>query len=198
MHAPPSDLATLAPMERPFTVDEYHTLAVAGILDEDSRTELIDGRIIVVSPIGSRHLNVVVNLTEVFARLVFKDDATLARLSIQNPLRLDDLTEPEPDLVLLHPDTPRDRTPTPADALLVVEVADATVAYDRRVKAPRYARAAVRELWIVLLEEEAVEVYRLPGPDGYASVRRLGPDAPLAVEALPDLPSIPTRRILHP
>lgn len=182
-------------MERPFTVDEYHTLARAGILDEDSRTELIDGRIIVMSPIGSRHLHTVNQVLDVFAEKVYALSPRPARLSVQNPIRLSTLTEPEPDLVLLRPDAPQDRTPTPADALLVVEVVDSSAAYDRQQKAPHYAAASVPELWIVPLAEDAVEVYRRPGPEGYAEVQRHNLDAELSVETVPQLSPILTRSL---
>ncbi len=119
-------------------------------------------------------------------------------MSVQNPLRLDDGTEPEPDVVLLRPDSEARGMPRPPDALLVVEVADATLEYDRRVKAPRYARASVPELWIVVLEDRSVEVHRQPGPDGYAHVQTVGEEEALGVEALPAVAPVPVRDLLPP
>ncbi|MDX1532425.1 MAG: Uma2 family endonuclease [Rhodothermales bacterium] len=193
-----SDLLELAPRERPFTVDEYHALARAGILDEDSRVELIDGRLIVMSPIGPRHAHTVNRLNRLLAERLYTQAPPLALLSIQNPVRLSQLAEPEPDVALLRPNAPQDRTPIPDDVLLVVEVAESSADYDRRVKAPRYAAAGIPELWVVLLEAAAVEVHRRPGPDGYGAVIRHEAEEDLAVEALPDLMPIPVRDVLAP
>ena len=194
----PDDLALLAPREWTFTVDEYHALGRAGVLDEDSRVELIDGRLIVMSPIGTPHLLSVNRTERTFARRVYASEPPLAVVSVQNPLRLDDGTEPEPDVVLLRPGYEARGTPTPPDALLVVEVADSTVEYDRRVKAPRYARAGVPELWIVVLADRAVEVHRQPGPGGYASVRTAGEGEALGLLSLPDVAAVPVRDVLPP
>ena len=184
----------VAQNERPFTVEEYHALGRAGVLGEDSRVELIAGRIVAMSPIGSRHLLTVNRLTDLFAERLYAVSPRVAHLSVQNPIRLGPHHEPEPDLVLLHPGL--DRFPTPADAFLVVEVSDTTARYDREVKAPVYAAAGVPELWIVLLDENAVEVYRGPSASGYARMTRCERDDALTVTALPGLAPLAVREIL--
>ena len=191
----PPDVDLLAPFERPFTVEEYHALGRAGILDEDSRFELIDGRLIAMSPIGTPHLFTVNRLTDVFARRLYALEPVPARLSVQNPVRLAGHSEPQPDLALLKPGLDETQTPTPEDVLLVVEVADATAGYDRRVKAPRYAAAGIPELWIVLVRERTVEVHRRPGPEGYAAVARVEEAGALDVLALPELGALPAAEV---
>src|SRR6185369_5239669 len=153
---------------RLFTCTEYETMLAAGILSEDDRTELIEGEILQMSPIGSRHANCLRRSTALFSRLGGR-----AVLSVQNPLRLNDLSEPQPDLLLLHPreDFYTDH-PRPEDVLLAVEVADASLEFDRGVKAPLYAMNGIAELWIVDLNGQAVEVHRRPSARGYLEVRR--------------------------
>ncbi len=167
-----------------FTVDEYHALAEAGFFDEDSRVELIDGIIVAMSPIGAAHITCVNRLTVLFVRLMLEKGLDVT-VSVQNPLRLGPHQEPEPDVALLRPSA-AGRVPEAADALLVVEVADTTLATDRAVKAPRYAAAGVPEVWIVDLQEERVEVYRRPGAAGYTDVRTVGTDETLTLTAIPE------------
>ena len=110
------------PHDRRFTVDEYYRMAEVGILDRDERVELVDGRIVAMSPIGSAHAWCVSLLNRIFAR---RDDAVV---TVQNPVHLDDHSEPEPGLAVLRIETPQDRHPRPQDVLLVVEVADTSLA----------------------------------------------------------------------
>ena len=175
------------PRQRTFTVEEYHRLAEVGILAEGSRTELIDGIILHMAPFSPPHIAVVNRLNEAFCDVLRKT----ARVSVQNSVRLDDGTEPEPDLALLRRDAPEDRVPVAADVLLVVEIAVTTEAFDRNVKLARYAAAGVPEAWLVLPEKRTVETFCKPGPGGYAetvlyteadTVDVLG--APLAVAGL--------------
>ena len=107
---------------RLFTVDEYYEMARVGILKPDERVELLDGEIVPMNPIGSPHAWCVKRLTQTFYRF---EDRIL--VSVQDPLRLHDRSEPEPDIVILQPDTPEDRHPGPADVLLVIEVADSSI-----------------------------------------------------------------------
>jgi Uma2 family endonuclease len=169
--------------KRLFTTDEYETMLVAGILSEDDRIELIEGEILQMSPIGGRHASGVRRVTALFSRLSGR-----AILSVQSPLRLNDLSEPQPDLALLRPraDFYLDH-PRPDDVLLVVEVSDASLAFDRRVKAPLYAMNGIAELWIVDLEGRAIEVYRCPSPRGYLEIRRYDRGSSLGVLAFPEL-----------
>jgi Uma2 family endonuclease len=168
--------------KRLFTCAEYETMLAAGILSEDDRVELIEGEILQMSPIGNRHANCLRRLNALFSRLGGR-----SVLSIQSPLRLNDLSEPEPDLLLLRPraDFYVDH-PGPVDVLLLVEVADASLGFDRRVKAPLYALNGIAELWIVDLEGRAVEVHRRPSPRGYQEVRRYERGDLLGLLAFPD------------
>ena len=177
-------MAQLAPTRR-FNVHEYHRMAVAGILTEDDRVELIEGEIVEMPPIGSRHAACVDRLTRLFSSQV--GDAALVR--VQNPVRLNDVSEPEPDLALLEPrnDFYAAAHPGPGEVLLVVQVADTSVGYDRAVKIPLNARAGIRELWLVDLERERIEVLRQPAGGSYRSVRTHRRGGRLTVEALPGL-----------
>ena len=133
-----------------------------GILQEDDRVELIRGEIINKMPIGDLHAASVNRLTRVLvARL-----SSLAIVSVQNPIRLDD-SEPEPDLSLLVPrdDFYGSGKPRPADIILLIEVSDTSLEFDRTVKRPLYAEAGIRELWIVNLEEDCLEVHRDPSSE---------------------------------
>ena len=180
-------MPSLAEKQRLFTAEEYHALAEAGILTENDRVELIDGQIITMSPIGNGHLHCVNRLTRLFATRLYQDDPPDAVVSVQNPVRLNDYREPEPDVVLLRPGMDQGRVPIASDVLLLVEVADVTLAFDREVKLPRYAAAGVSEVWIVALEEDQVDVYRQPGPEGYATRVVLERGEEATIEALPDV-----------
>lgn len=154
-----------------FTVAEYYQMAEAGILAPEDRVELIEGEIIAMSPIGSRHAGCVNRLTQLFSEKV----SGLAIVSVQNPIRLSDSTEPEPDLALLRPraDFYAQAHPQPADVLLVVEVADHSLAYDRAIKVPLYARAGIPETWVIDLDTETVFVYQQPGAPGYGITSKI-------------------------
>jgi Uma2 family endonuclease len=172
---------TLQLTKRRFTVGEYHQMAQAGILTEDDRVELIDGEIVEMTPIGGPHAGCVNRLTRLFSQGL--GDAAV--VSVQNPVHLDEHTEPQPDVALLHPrpDFYASAHPTPEDILLLVEVAETSAELDRRVKVPLYARSGIPELWLVDLTQETIAVYRDPTPDGYRTswtVRRGDRLAPLA------------------
>jgi Uma2 family endonuclease len=153
---------------RRFTVDEYYAMARAGILSADDRVELLDGEIVEMPPIGPGHAYSVDGINELLMRR-FGDRA---RVRIQNPIRLNQYNEPEPDFALVRrrEDLYRNGHPTPEDVFLVIEVADTTLAIDRRVKTLLYARAALPEVWIIDLQHDLVLVHRDPGPDGYRLV----------------------------
>ena len=170
---------------RLFTADEYHRLAEVGVLASCERVELIDGEIVVMSPIGHRHSRCVAYLNTAFVRGLGDRAVVWPQLSLRLGTRL----EPEPDLVLLRPPLDRyaERLPGAPDALLVVEVSDTSLAYDREVKLPRYAAAGVPEAWIVDLEGGVVEVHREPSPDGYRWSRRRGRGEEVAPAAFPDV-----------
>lgn len=142
-------------------------MARARILTDDDRVELIDGEIVEPPPVGQRHAACVAQLVRQLGRAAGERVLVWPR----NPLRLPRDTELSPDVALLRPR--RDdyfRHPArPEDVLLLVEVADVSYRYDRRVKLPLYARAGIPETWIVDLTYDVFEVHRDPGPRGYAS-----------------------------
>ena len=154
-----------------FAVDEYYKMAEAGIFTEDDRVEFIDGEIIEMSPIGHRHLGCVNRATRCFV----ESFGNRAVVSPQNPILLSVWTEPQPDLVVLKPrkDFYGSKKPEPADALLVVEIADTSLSHDRVVKLPRYAAAGVPEVWIEDLKNEKLLVYRGPTEKGYLTALAL-------------------------
>src|SRR6476659_3569905 len=132
---------------RPITVTEYHRMGEVGILGDRDRVELIEGELVAMSPIGSYHHGTVNKLNHALVQAV----GERAVVSVQGPVRLDEFSEPEPDLALLkpRPDFYRDAHAGPADVLLLIEVADTSLNYDRAVKRALYARHTIQELWIV-------------------------------------------------
>ena len=158
-------MASAAPAPHRFTVDEYHKLANR-LFGDDARVELLDGEIIDMSPIGKRHAACVGRLNQLLAVRL----GQAAAVWPQNPVELSDLSEPQPDLAVLRrrDDFYAGELPGPADVLLLIEVADTSLAFDRAVKVPLYARAGIPEVWVIDLEGETVEVFRGPGPDTYA------------------------------
>jgi|ERR1041385_252797 Uma2 family endonuclease len=162
--------ALAPPQPRLFTVADYYRMMYAGILKRDDRVELIKGEIVAMSPIGSRHAGCVNKLLRLLQR-AFSADAIVA---IQNPLHLSDYSEPQPDVSVLRArdDFYTRSHPTAADALLLIEVADASLMFDRGTKLPLYARSGIAEAWLVDLSNEVVEVHTLPGGEGYGHVQR--------------------------
>lgn len=177
--------AELLRARRPFTVAEYYQMAETGMLGPDERTELLDGEVVIQMPINSRHAGCVNLFNEVLLTLL----TGRVVIAIQNPVRLGPFSEPQPDIAVLAPrvDRYRNAHPQPADVLLLVEVADSSLDLDRHVKAPLYAAAGIRELWIVDLINAAVEVYRDPDERGYRNVRRFGHSDRITPAAFPDL-----------
>jgi hypothetical protein len=170
-------------MKRRFTVEDLQRMVAAGILNEDERVELIEGEVVQVMTIGDRHARCVRGLIE----LLEERPRGRAVLDVQNPIRLGGWAQVQPDLTLLRRRADRYATlPTAEDALLVIEVCDRSAPGDRAVKVPLYAHHGIRELWLVDLDAEVVEIYRRPSADGYQEVARLGRSDTLAPEALPD------------
>lgn len=168
-----------------FTTDEYDRMGKAGVFPPGERVELIDGEIVEMSPIGEAHAAGVKRVNRLFSERL----GAKVLLGIQDPIRLGKHSEPQPDVVLLHPRTDfyAGGHPGPKDVFLIVEVSDTTLDYDRDVKIPLYARAGVRESWIADVSGRALEVFRSPGPEGYASVRRLASGDRISPEAFPDV-----------
>ena len=170
---------------RRFTVDEYERMAETGILDEDERVELIEGEIVQMAPIGPPHFGCVINVN----RMLLTRLGDRAVVSPQNPVVIRPRSEPQPDLALLRPRaiSYSQALPTPEDVLLVVEVADTTVRFDRLVKSRLYARAGIVEFWLCLAVDGAVEVHRGPSAAGYTSVALHGPGDIISPLAFPDV-----------
>lgn len=165
-----------------FTADEYHRMVEAGIFNEDDRIELIGGEIVAMTPIGIRHAACVKRLIALLSRYTGQN----AILDVQNPILLDDESEPQPDIILMRPrdDFYASSLPMPADILLLVEVSDSTLLYDRTYKLPLYAKAGISEVWIIDLQGDTVEVYREPANGEYKvhSIAKRGDDvAPINV-----------------
>lgn len=175
---------TIQLTRRRFSVKDYYRMAKAGILTEDDRVELIDGEIIEMAPIGRRHAGGVDRLNQLFADTL----GHAVQIRVQNPIRLGEYSEPEPDLALLRPraDFYASGHPTPADVLLVVELAETSLAVDRRLKVPLYARSGIPEVWLVDLRRHTVTVCREPTPEGYRSSQVLRAGERLAALAFPD------------
>jgi Uma2 family endonuclease len=148
-------------------VDAFYRMASAGVLAEGARVELIQGEVIDMAPIGSRHAALVNKLN----RLLTLSIGERAIVSVQQPLRLDQFSEPQPDLVLLKPrkDFYSDSHPTSADVLLLIEISDTSLRYDREIKIPLYARHAIPEVWVI--DVQAKEIIRMNRPtvEGYES-----------------------------
>jgi Uma2 family endonuclease len=167
-----------------FTVEEYDQMVRAGVFHEDDRLELIEGDLITMSPIGSTHAGIVNRLTRALTAQI----GNQAIVAVQNPIRLAH-SEPQPDVALLRP-RPDDYTrshPEPGDVLLVIEVADASVDYDRTVKVPLYGRSGIPEVWLIDLLEGVVEVYRTPAAIGYRAKQTYVAGDSLTPERLPGL-----------
>jgi Uma2 family endonuclease len=168
----------------PVTAVEYHRLAAEGAFDPDERVELIEGDIVAMTPIGDDHIWTVNCLNLAFALLMIEGRAIP---SIQNPIALDNLSEPEPDFALLTPESRQRRaTPRPHDVLLLVEVSGATLRYDRERKIPLYGQSGVLESWLVDLNAGTVTAYRKPSAKGYLEQNTFKRGQKLAPEAFPD------------
>jgi len=174
---------------RRFTVEEYHRMGKVGLLGEDERVELIDGWLLTMSPIGSRHAACVSLLNRVLRPV----EAT-AIVRVEDPIILNDATEPQPDIAVVKfkANLYADAHPGPEDVLLLIEVAETSLEEDREIKLPRYAASAIPEVWIVNLIANTIEVYRAPlilanGLPGYRSRTDFLPGEPMRPQAFVDV-----------
>jgi Uma2 family endonuclease len=176
----------LAAARRRFTRSEYHRMGEVGILTRSERVELIRGEIITMSPQSRRHRAFIDNLNQLLVERL----AGRATVSIRMPIVLSEDTEPEPDIQILRRRTVpyKDREADADDALLVIEVAESSLAYDRSTKLGLYAAAGIPEYWVVDCAAESIEVHRTPHAGSYRDVMRCaGADATVAVQAVPDV-----------
>lgn len=174
--------AELGVRRHKLTVAQYHRMAETGVLAPDARVELLEGVIVDMAPIGSRHAAVVKRLNALLTHAV----GPRAIVSVQDPIRLGDHDEPQPDLALLRPraDYYAEAAPTAADALLVVEVAQSSAAYDREVKLPLYAQHGVPEVWLLDLDAALLHVCRAPSDGRYTAVSATATPGPTPVALL--------------
>jgi len=166
------------------TVADFHRMGRFGVFHEDDRVELIEGEIIDMAPIGSMHAGTLFQLAECFRKAV----GASAFVWVQNPVRLDQHSEPEPDLALLRPRTDYYKTSLPQaeDIILIVEVADASLRYDREMKVPLYARYGIAEVWLLDLENRRLEIFRGPQAGEYGAHQAFERPPLLAPERMPE------------
>jgi Uma2 family endonuclease len=177
---------SIAISKKRFTADEYQRMGQVGILSEDDRVELIDGEVVAMTPIGARHCACVDGVTR--AMVIGAGDTAIVR--VQGSVRLHLYTEPEPDLVILRPrsDFYASRHPGPADILLIVEIADSSIDYDRDVKARIYAESGVPEYWLADLNANLVSCYSAPHEGTYRSVQQYHRGQTITPQLLPQCP----------
>ncbi len=170
---------------RSLTSAEYIQLIEQGVLTEGDRVELIEGEVVEKMTVGHRHVGRVSRLTHLFLGRL----GDRVMVSAQSPVLLTDVSMPEPDLVVLRArdDFYETSYATPDDILLVIEVADSSLAFDRLRKARLYAAAAVAEYWLINLRDDVLEVYRQPTPQGYASATILRRGDRVALAVFPEL-----------
>lgn len=168
-----------------FTVDDYYRMAEVGILKPEDRVELLEGEIVEMSPIGNRHAGCVNRVTDLFTFL-FRGKAIV---TVQNPARLNQYNEPQPDFVLAKTRTDyyASRHPTGEDIYLMVEIADSSLRKDRNVKVPIYARLGIPEVWIADLQQDRILIFRDPAGNAYKTTLTLHRGESLSVLAFPEI-----------
>ncbi len=179
---------------RLFTVSEYHRMAEAGIFTEDDRVELIEGEVVTMSPIGARHAACVNKLLKLIGDRI---SSAAYIIAVQNPVGLAEHSEPLPDISIVRQreDYYASGHPSPEDVIALIEVADASVMYDRNTKLPLYARHGIAEVWLVDLVKNVVDVHSSPSANGYANQQRFQRGASAASSVLSEL-TIPVDEIL--
>lgn len=176
----------ILPARHKITVDEYQALGETGVLGWEARVELIDGDIIDMAPIGQDHISTVNHLNETLVLACQRR----AIVSVQNPVRLDRYNEPEPDFAIFRRRADFYRTGElagPQDTLLLIEVANTSLRYDRTIKLQLYARAGIPEYWIIDLNAQRLDTYAQPSPEGYARTTQHGPTGHLALTQDPEI-----------
>jgi Uma2 family endonuclease len=172
-------------LRKKFTVAEFQQMAETGIIKDDDRVELLEGEIIEMGKIGSRHAAFVDHLNDLFREKLGR--RVLVR--IQNPIQVGSYSQPQPDVALVRrrDDYYEEAHPSPLDVFLLVEVADTTIESDREIKIPLYGRSGILETWLINLNETCVEVYRQPSPDGYQQEQKLLPGQIIIPDAFPNI-----------
>jgi Uma2 family endonuclease len=169
---------------RPFSVAEYHRMGESGVLGNQDRLELIHGDVLMMSPIGPRHVFYVNRLNDVLVPLVGQK----GQVSVQNPVQVEETSEPQPDVVVIRRRHEQylTRLPVNEDVLLAIEVADSSLDYDREVKLPLYSAAGIPESWILDVNVPLVERHTEPGPHGYRKRELLRSGDVATLVAIPD------------
>ncbi len=178
--------SVIAPVRKHLTdIHEWQRLGEANIFPPGTRIELIEGEILEMAPIGFNHSGHLNRINKVFTLLT----ADFADTSVQNPLQLGDLSEPEPDFMLLKPreDFYTSRHPNASDVLLLIEVADSSLAYDQTQKLRLYAMHHIPEYWLLNLNAACLEVYREPHGETYAQKTTLRAGDSVTLTQLPDI-----------
>ena len=167
------------------TTDQYHLMHEAGVFQDGDRLELVNGEIQTMSPIGRKHVACIIRLVKLFEKKL----GDRVMVSAQNSIRLNNHAEPQPDIAILkwRDDFYHEALPTPDDILLIIEVADSSLDYDRHVKAPLYAAAAIPEMWLFDVNQKIIEGYSQPSPNGYKLLRRYDEGDKLSILAFPDV-----------
>lgn len=168
---------------RRFTAEEYHRMGEAGVFGEGERVELIEGEVVALNPIGGRHAMCVRELTWLIGRRLSEE----FRLDVQNPVGLEENWEPQPDLAVIRTRDYADELPGAGDILILIEVSDTTLRYDREIKLPFYAKTGIPEVWIADPANETMERHsNLSGSD-YRRMERARRGEELASEVLPSV-----------
>jgi len=178
-------------LRRLLTADEFLQMAASGILDEDEWIELLGGEMYHMAAIGVRHADTMRALNRILNRQV----GSVALVDVQDPIRLDDETMPQPDFTIVRDRRYRDGHPTPQDVLIVFEVADSSRAYDRGLKFPRYAAAGIAEAWLVDLTSNVIECHSDPHDGAYRQITIARAGETLASTVLAEL-TIPVDAVL--
>jgi len=170
---------------RRFSVADYHQMIASAILTKEDHVELLNGEIVEMSPISPNHAAAVKRVSTLLHRRV-ADDVTI---SVQDPIQLDDFSEPQPDIALLksREDFYKQAHPKPADILLLIEVAESSALRDRLVKSPAYANASIAELWIIDLQQNLIELYTDPLNGAFQLVQKVLRGETLSPRLLPSL-----------
>lgn len=176
-----------------FTVDDYHKMIGWGMIKDVERAEIIEGELIKRMPVGNRHAACVKKLDELLRDKLGKS----VTYSVQDPVRLDEFNEPQPDIALLkrRDDFYRGKQPMAEDVLLLIEVSDSTLDYDRNRKIPLYAKHEIPEVWLINLLNGTIELHSQPRDYSFNIVKILRRGEILKSEVLPDL-SVSVNEIL--
>jgi len=182
------------PHKHLLSVSDYYQMYKVGILKPSDRVELIKGELLTISPVGSHHATVVRNINRYFHQLL----GDQAVMGIQDPIHLNDYSEPEPDVTLLAPPIHayRERHPRPEEVWLLIEVCDTSYTADKQVKLPLYAEAAIPQVWLMNLPKHQIEVYTQPAKGTYKTLHRYFPEDTLTLSLQDSTWDIPLKALL--